>query len=59
MEVYKKGRLILLVLFVFTISSCAGGRGGSFRRVKGHKVWIPGKRGKLKGRYERCYNFSN
>jgi hypothetical protein len=59
MEVYKKGRLILLVLFIFTISSCAGGRGGSFRRIKGHKVWIPGKKGKLKRKYERCYNFSD
>ena len=26
---------------------------------KGHKVWVPSKGPKLKGRYERCYNFSN
>jgi len=57
MEVYKKRRLIFLVLFLFAISSCVGSRGGSFRRIKGHKVWIPQKKGKLKRRYERCYNF--
>jgi len=58
MELHKKGKMILLVLIVLMVSSCAGGREGSFRRIKGHKVWIPGKGPKLKGRYERCYNFS-
>jgi len=59
MEIHKKGKVILLFLLVLTFSSCAGGRRGSFRRIKGHKVWIPGKGKKLKSRYERCYNFSN
>jgi hypothetical protein len=59
MELHKKGKVILLLLVVLVVSSCAGGRRGSFRRIKGHKVWIPGKGGKLKSRYERCYNFSN
>jgi hypothetical protein len=59
MELRKKGKIILLAFIVFCVSSCAGGRGGSFRRVKGHKVWVPSKGPKLKVRYERCYNFSN
>jgi hypothetical protein len=59
MELHKKGKVILLFLLVLIFSSCAGGRRGSFRRIKGHKVWIPGKGSKLKGKYERCYNFSN
>jgi hypothetical protein len=59
MEIHKKGKLILLFLVILTFSSCAGGRRGSFRRIKGHKVWIPSKGPKLRGRYERCYNFSN
>jgi hypothetical protein len=59
MEIHKKGKVILLLLVVLVVSSCAGGRRGYFRRIKGHKVWIPGKSGKLKSRYERCYNFSN
>jgi hypothetical protein len=58
MELHKKGKVIIFLLLVLAFSSCAGGRGGSFRRTKGHKVWIPGKGPKLKGRYERCYNFS-
>jgi hypothetical protein len=59
MELRKKGKIILLAFIVFCVSSCAGRRGGSFRRVKGHKVWVPSKGPKLKRRYERCYNFSN
>jgi hypothetical protein len=59
MELHKKGKIILLAFIIFCVSSCAVGRGGSFRRVKGHKVWVPSKGPKLKVRYERCYNFSN
>jgi len=59
MELYKKGKIIILFLTFFCFFSCAGRREGSFRRIKGHKVWIPGKGKKLRGRYERCYNFSN
>jgi len=59
MELHKKGKVILLFLLVLVISSCAGGRGGSYRRIKGHKVWIPSKGKKLRSRYERCYDFSN
>jgi len=59
MELLKKGKIILFFTVLLVISSCAGGRGGSFRRVKGHKVWIPNKGPRLRGRYERCYNFSN
>jgi hypothetical protein len=59
MELYKRRKVILLFLLVLVFSSCAGGRGGSFRRIKGHKVWIPGKGKKLKPKYERCYNFQS
>ena len=61
LEIFKKRKVRILILFLmltFLGSSCSTRR-GSFRRVKGHKVWIPGKGPKLRGRYERCYNFSN
>lgn len=48
-------KISLLVLLCFFASSCSVPRGGSYRRIKGKKVWIPSHQKKLKGRYERCY----
>jgi hypothetical protein len=47
--------LTLLLVIFFLFPSCSTKKPGSFRRIKGKKVWVPKRSHRLERRYERCY----